>query len=144
WRSPPGSAAPTATSTPSGCAPSPGRPAVAEPLRYDLVVVGAGPAGTTMASLVKKHDPAARVLIIERETFPRHHIGESLLPGMIPVLKEMGVFDKMNEGGFPRKMGAVFVWGKDRTPWDADFNNLNLEMVRRHGRMLDAEFSWQV
>lgn len=111
---------------------------------YDLIVVGAGPAGTTLASLVKKHAPAARVLIVEKTRFPRHHIGESLLPGMIPVLKEMGVYEKINAEGFPRKMGAVFVWGEDRKPWDADFNNLNVEMLQKYGRALDAEFSWQV
>lgn len=112
--------------------------------RWDLIVVGAGPAGTTMATLVKKYNPSARVLILEKAAFPRHHIGESLLPGMIPVLKEMGVFEKLNAAGFPRKIGAVFVWGKDRTQWDADFNNLNLEMIRKYGKMLDAEFSFQV
>jgi flavin-dependent dehydrogenase len=111
---------------------------------YDLIVVGAGPAGSTLATLVKLRRPEARVLILDRCVFPRHHIGESLLPGSIPVLKEMGVFDKINAGGFPRKMGAVFVWGKDREPWDADFNNLNLEMVQKYGRALDTEFSWQV
>jgi flavin-dependent dehydrogenase len=111
---------------------------------YDLIIVGAGPAGTTMGTLVKKYNPGARVLLIEKSQFPRHHIGESLLPGMIPVLKEMGVFPKLSEAGFPRKIGAMFVWGKDRTQWDADFNNLNLEMIRKYGRMLDAEFSWQV
>jgi len=111
---------------------------------YDLIIVGAGPAGTTMGTLVKKYNPDAKVLLIEKTKFPRHHIGESLLPGMIPVLKEMGVFPKLSEAGFPRKIGAMFVWGKDRTQWDADFNNLNLEMIRKYGRMLDAEFSWQV
>ncbi len=111
---------------------------------WDLVVVGGGPAGSTLAGLVKKYDPAARVLVIEKAAFPRHHVGESLLPGLLPVLKELGVFDKLNAHGFPRKIGAVFVWGKDRKPWDADFNNLNVEMIRRYGRALDAEFSWQV
>jgi clorobiocin biosynthesis protein Clo-hal len=97
-----------------------------------------------MATLVKKHNPGARVLIVEKAAFPRHHVGESLLPGLIPVLKEMGVFDKINAGGFPRKIGVAFVWGKDRKPWDADFNNLNLEMIEKYGRALDTEFSWQV
>ena len=111
---------------------------------YDLIVVGAGPAGSTMAGLLKKHDPSARVLILESSPFPRHKVGESLLPGMIPVLKELGVWQKINDAGFPKKFGVVFVWGEDRKPWDADFNNLNLEMLQKHGRLLDAEFSWQV
>ena len=114
------------------------------PEAFDLVVVGGGPAGSTLAGLVKKHDPAARVLLLEKAAFPRHHIGESLLPGMIPVLKELGVWERLNSAGFPRKFGVVFVWGNDRKPWDADFNNLNLEMLEKHGRLLDTEFSWQV
>ncbi len=111
---------------------------------WDLIVVGGGPAGSTIAGLVRTHDPTAKVLVLEKDPFPRHHVGESLLPGAIPVLKELGVQEKIDAGGFPRKMGVVFVWGEDRKPWDADFNNLNLAMVEKYGRMLDAEFSWQV
>ncbi|MFI5346168.1 MAG: tryptophan 7-halogenase [Elusimicrobiota bacterium] len=111
---------------------------------WDLIVVGGGPAGSTLAGIARKHDPKARILILEKDPFPRHHVGESLLPGSIPVLKELGVHHKIDAGGFPRKMGVVFVWGENREPWDADFNNLNLEMVKKYGRMLDAEFSWQV
>ena len=114
------------------------------PEDWDLIVVGGGPAGSTLAGLARKHDPSARVLVLEKDPFPRHHVGESLLPGSIPVLKELGVHAKIDAGGFPRKMGVVFVWGENRDPWDADFNNLNLEMVKKYGRMLDAEFSWQV
>jgi flavin-dependent dehydrogenase len=111
---------------------------------WDLIVVGGGPAGSTLAGIARKHDPKARVLVLEKTPFPRHHVGESLLPGSIPVLKELGVHAKIDAGGFPRKMGVVFVWGDDRKPWDADFNNLNLEMVKKYGRLLDTEFSWQV
>ena len=111
---------------------------------WDLIVVGGGPAGSTLAGIARRHDPSARVLILEKVPFPRHHVGESLLPGAIPVLKELGVHAKIDAGGFPRKMGVVFVWGDDRKPWDADFNNLNLEMVKKYGRLLDTEFSWQV
>ena len=111
---------------------------------WEMIVVGGGPAGSTLAGIARKHDPKARILILEKTPFPRHHVGESLLPGSIPVLKELGVHGKIDAGGFPRKMGVVFVWGDDRKPWDADFNNLNLEMVRKYGRLLDSEFSWQV
>jgi flavin-dependent dehydrogenase len=114
------------------------------PQNWDLIVVGGGPAGSTLAGIVRKYDPKARVLILEKTPFPRHHVGESLLPGSIPVLKELGVHAKIDAGGFPRKMGVVFVWGDDRKPWDADFNNLNLEMIKKYGKMLDVEFSWQV
>ena len=111
---------------------------------WDLIVVGGGPAGSTLAGIARKYEPGARVLVLEKAAFPRHHVGESLLPGSIPVLKELGVHEKIDACGFPRKMGVVFVWGDSREPWDADFNNLNLEMVKKYGRLLDAEFSWQV
>jgi clorobiocin biosynthesis protein Clo-hal len=115
-------------------------------LRADLVVVGGGPAGTTLATLVKKHAPGRRVVLLEMAGGPRHHIGESLLPGLVPVLKEMGVFEKIDAAGFPRKIGANYVWGRDRTPWENDFNDVNVEeMLRRHGALPEKiEYAWQV
>jgi flavin-dependent dehydrogenase len=115
--------------------------------RWDLIVVGGGPAGSTLAGLVKKHDPKRRVLLLERESGPRHHVGESLLPGLVPVLKELGVFEKIDAAGFPRKIGANYVWGRGREVWENDFNDVNVsEMLRRHGgRLPDGlEYAWQV
>ena len=114
------------------------------PLDYDLVVVGGGPAGTTLATLVKLRNPDARVLVLDKEGFPRHHIGESLLPGMVHVLEEMGVVEKIKDAGFPKKFGVVFVWGEDRVPWDADFIKFSDEMLQKYGEVLGRETSWQV
>lgn len=111
---------------------------------YDLIVIGAGPAGTTAATLVKKQNPGAKVLIVEKAAFPRHHIGESLLPAANDILKEMEVFEKVQAAGFLRKVGVTFVWGRDRKPWDADFSNVKMELAQRHGKATDLEFSWQV
>jgi flavin-dependent dehydrogenase len=58
----------------------------------------------------------ARVLLLERDAFPRDHIGESLLPASVPVLEELGVRDAV-EAAFPKKFGATMVWGRDREPW---------------------------
>lgn len=116
----------------------------AKPERWDLVVVGGGPAGSTLATVVKLHAPEKRVLLLEKETFPRHHIGESLLPGMVHVLEEMGVVEKIKEAGFPKKFGVVFVWGEDRKPWDADFIKFSDEMLQKYGETLGRETSWQV
>ncbi|MBI3554097.1 MAG: tryptophan 7-halogenase [Elusimicrobia bacterium] len=114
--------------------------------RWDLVVVGAGPAGCTLATLVKKHEPKRRVLILEKCPGPRHHIGESLLPGIVPILKEMGVFEKIDSAGFPRKIGANYVWGRGREVWENDFNDVNVkEMIERRGGIPEKiEYAWQV
>ncbi len=78
---------------------------------YDVIVVGGGPAGTTVASLVKKYSPHLRVLLLEKARFPRHHVGESLLAGASPVLSDMGVYDRISNYGFIEKSGATYVWG---------------------------------
>ncbi|UPT75748.1 MAG: tryptophan 7-halogenase [Elusimicrobiota bacterium] len=113
---------------------------------HDLIVIGAGPAGCTLATLVKKYAPERRVLLLEKEAGPRHHIGESLLPGIVPVLKEMGVFEKVDGAGFPKKIGANYVWGAGRKVWENDFNEVNVtEMIRRFGKIPERiEYAWQV
>lgn len=74
---------------------------------FDLLVIGGGPAGATVATLTARR--GRRVALIERESFPRFHIGESLLPAGNPVLKRLGVWDDLLAGGFPRKYGADFL-----------------------------------
>ncbi len=68
-----------------------------------------------------------RVLLLEREHFPRDHVGESLLPASIPVLEELGVLSAISQAGFLPKWGATMVWGKDRTPWSWYFRETNLK-----------------
>ncbi|MBX3315442.1 MAG: tryptophan 7-halogenase [Phycisphaeraceae bacterium] len=88
---------------------------------YDVVVIGGGPAGTTVASLLRKYNPNLSVLILEKEKFPREHIGESQLPGISGILHEMGVWDKVEAANFPIKIGASYTWGKIGDIWDFDF-----------------------
>lgn len=88
----------------------------------DLIIAGGGPAGSTIASLVKKYSPHLRVLLLEKEQFPRHHVGESLLAGATPVLRDMGAYDRINRYGFIEKSGATYVWGRERKPWGFDFD----------------------
>ncbi len=88
---------------------------------YDAVIVGGGPGGSTAATLLRKYAPHLRVLVLEKEVFPRDHIGESQLPSISPILDEMGVWDKVEAAGFPIKLGASYTWGKDADQWDFDF-----------------------
>jgi len=113
--------------------------------RSDLLVVGGGPAGSTLAGLVKKYAPHKRVVLLEKAAGPRHHVGESLLPGLVPVLKELGVYDKIDAAGFPRKIGANYQWGMNGEVWENDFNDVNVSaMMARGGIPEKIEWSWQV
>jgi flavin-dependent dehydrogenase len=87
----------------------------------DVAIVGGGPAGSTSGALLKKYAPGLRVLILEREQFPRDHVGESQLPGVSKILGEMGCWDKVEEANFPIKVGATYLWGKSSELWDFDF-----------------------
>lgn len=93
---------------------------------YDVAIIGGGPAGSTAATLLKKYNPALRVVVIEKEMFPRDHIGESQLPSIMPVLNEMGAWDKVEAAGFPVKIGASYTWGRDADQWDFEFYPVEL------------------
>ncbi len=85
---------------------------------YDVAIIGGGPGGSTLGALLKKYNPDLRVVIFERENFPRDHVGESQLPPISKVLIEMGCWDKVEAAGFPVKVGVTFTWGKTTDPWD--------------------------
>jgi flavin-dependent dehydrogenase len=72
----------------------------------DVVILGGGPGGAVAAGLLAR--AGRRVVVLERETFPRFHVGESLLPRSVEVLEELGVMAKI-EAEFLRKYGARFI-----------------------------------
>ncbi|HIE91698.1 MAG TPA: NAD(P)/FAD-dependent oxidoreductase [Acidobacteria bacterium] len=74
---------------------------------YDAIVVGGGPAGATTATLLAQH--GRQVLLLERESFPRYHIGESLMPQTWFTFERLGVLDWLNQSGSPRKHSVQFV-----------------------------------
>jgi len=88
---------------------------------YDVAIIGGGPAGSTTASMLKKYNPDLRVIVLEREVFPRDHIGESLLPPISPILDEIGAWDKIEAADFPIKIGATYRWGRTPELWNFDF-----------------------
>ena len=117
---------------------------------YDIVVIGGGPAGSAVSTLVA--DSGHRVGLFERERFPRFHIGESLIPETYWVLKRIGMLEKMQRSPFVKKYSVQFVnaSGKLSAPfyfWDnkphecsqtwqvvrSEFDQMLLDNAREHG-----------
>ncbi len=73
---------------------------------YDVIVAGGGPAGSSTANFLRQ--AGRSVLVLERERFPRFHIGESMLPFANDIWKELGVLDRMDVT-YMRKPGAQFI-----------------------------------
>lgn len=94
-------------------------------MQCDVAIIGGGPAGSTVATLLRKYNPGLSVCIFEREAFPRDHVGESQLPGVSAVLYEMGVWDKVEAANFPIKLGATLLWGRTKELWSFDFMPLS-------------------
>jgi flavin-dependent dehydrogenase len=119
------------------------------PRRYDVAVVGGGPAGSAAATVLA--DGGAHVALFEREVFPRFHVGESLMPATMLLLDRLGARDAVERAGFQVKYGATFhdlLNGRSQTffflpdmPWPsyafqvprAEFDTLLLDNARKHG-----------
>jgi flavin-dependent dehydrogenase len=125
---------------------------------YDVAIVGGGPAGSTAATLLAR--AGRRVVLFERERFPRFHIGESLLPFSMKAFKRMDLLEKFERAGFLKKYGGEFFsacgeegvkfYFKDayRSQTDhsfqvtrADFDKLLLDHARENGADVHEEIS---
>ncbi|HEX3999546.1 MAG TPA: NAD(P)/FAD-dependent oxidoreductase [Pirellulales bacterium] len=84
---------------------------------YDCIVIGGGPAGSTAAALVA--EAGRNTLLLEREKFPRFHVGESLMPESYWSFKRLGVLDKLKQGHFQRKFSVQFAshTGRESQPF---------------------------
>jgi flavin-dependent dehydrogenase len=89
------------------------------PFDCDVIVAGGGPAGSTAAAWLAR--AGHRVILVERDRFPRFHIGESLLASVNDVLDAIGAADLVRQAGFPRKWGATFMMGDGSVERYADF-----------------------
>jgi FADH2-dependent halogenase len=76
---------------------------------YDVAVIGGGPAGSSAAAILARD--GHKVVLFERDRFPRFHIGESLLASVNEAFDALGVQDKVRAMGFPQKWGATFGTG---------------------------------
>lgn len=90
---------------------------------YDVIVIGGGPAGCTTAALLAEYGHT--VLLLERDTFPRFKIGESLMPGTYETFERLGVLDKLKETAFPRKHSVQFYSGSGRASKPFYFSDNN-------------------
>ena len=116
----------------------------------DVVVIGGGPAGSTVSTLIAQQGRS--VALFERETFPRFHIGESLIPETYWVLKRLNMLPKMQQSPFVKKYSVQFVnaSGRQSAPfyfWDnrphecsqtwqvvrSQFDKMLLDNAREHG-----------
>lgn len=74
---------------------------------YDAIIIGGGPAGATTATVLAQH--GHKVLLLEREQFPRYHVGESLMPYTWHTFDRLGVLDWFEQAACPQKHSVQFV-----------------------------------
>src|SRR5437016_2714483 len=75
----------------------------------NILVIGGGPGGIAVAITAAQH--GLRVAIVEREAFPRHRPGETLHPGVEPLLRQLGVWQEVERLSFLRHAGTHVTWG---------------------------------
>src|SRR6266850_894390 len=105
----------------------------------EVLIIGAGPAGSAAAAILA--EKGRRVLVLEREKFPRYHIGESLLPFTFYPLQRLGLIDRMRRSAFVKKYSVQFVSpsGKASQPFYF-FNRYDRDTVAQTWQVLRSEF----
>jgi flavin-dependent dehydrogenase len=105
----------------------------------EVVIVGGGPAGCAAACVLAEQ--GHKVVVLERESFPRYHIGESMIPFTYPPLERIGFIPKLKQSHFTRKFSVQFVApsGKASQPFYF-FNRYDRETVAQSWQVLRSEF----
>lgn len=106
---------------------------------YDALVIGGGPAGSATASILAEY--GHRVLVLERERFPRYHVGESLIPFTFQPLQRLGLVPAMKRSAFVKKYSVQFVSpnGKASQPFYF-FTRYDRETVAQSWQVFRSEF----
>ena len=106
---------------------------------YDVIIIGGGPSGTSTAALLAEY--GHKVLVIEREKFPRYHVGESLIPFTFGPLERLGMIPKMKASHFTKKYSVSFVQPDGRRSQPFYFyTRYDKETVAQTWQVMRSEF----
>lgn len=112
------------------------------PSSFDAVIIGGGPAGAATAAILAEH--GHRVAVLEREKFPRYHVGESLLPFTFHPLQRLGLIEKMRASAFVKKYSVQFVSPSGKASQPFYFFNRYDKDVAQTWQVLRSEFDVMV
>jgi len=108
-------------------------------MNWDALIIGGGPAGSAASTILAEY--GHRVLVLEREKFPRYHIGESLIPFTYQPLERLGLIPLMKSSGFVKKYSVVFISrsGKASEPFYF-FTRYDCNSIAQTWQVLRSEF----
>lgn len=115
---------------------------------FEVGILGGGPAGSSLAGYLAQR--GIRCVVLERELFPRPHVGESLVPSSTRVFRELGFLESMESAGFPRKFGAAWTTARSKNVAFHDFEGLpaedkvNIRFAEREQEGVDQHYTYHV
>ncbi len=106
---------------------------------WEVIIIGGGPAGASAAAILAEY--GHRVLVLEREKFPRYHVGESMIPFTYQPLERLGLIPALKQSAFQKKYSVQFVApnGKASQPFYF-FNRYDKDTIAQTWQVLRSEF----